>query len=454
MRLVPRSFFGCHRRAAEPVIWIDLTDLAAWSGSATGIQRVVASFAGPLLQGDGARGFVYHPRQERLVEVVDASAIAIRAAQAAPEAGTAPLSRRRAHRVTHSVCERCHRIYRLTRAYLNSLPATKLTFLRNVRRAASRAYAQFAGDHPPVFRPGDCILVLGMAWTEPAVLDSIATAKNAYGDLRVVVLLYDLVPIMYPHLHAPGSEAAYRSYLSGAAQIADAVISISDATDRDAKRFFADRGVAVPRSTVLRLGDELTSRPASVAPRAHLDEGDYILCVSTFEVRKNHQLLYMTWKLAQERGIALPRLVMAGRIGWITENVRHLFDTDPALREKALMLHNLDDADLMWLYQHCLFTIYPSIYEGWGLPVAEALRLGKVVIASRTSAVQEIAGDLLEYFSPYDPAECLETIVRHLDRRALLDKERAIAELFSPRSWVEAVGELRAFVALVMGSAE
>ena len=80
------------------------------------------------------------------------------------------------------------------------------------------------------------------------------------------------------------------------------------------------------------------------------------------------------------------------------------------LKEKILVLKGINDEELSWLYRNCMFTAYPSLYEGWGLPVAESLRYGKFCIASKISSVPEIAPDLTKLIDPLDAMEWYNTI--------------------------------------------
>ena len=136
----------------------------------------------------------------------------------------------------------------------------------------------------------------------------------------------------------------------------------------------------------------------------------FLLCVGTIEVRKNHALLYSTYKLADERGIELPPMVIVGRRGWLSEDIYEVMTHDPQTRAKFVFLHDATDEELAWLYRHCEFTVYPSFYEGWGLPIGESLAYGVPCVASRTSSMPEVAGELIPYFSPSSADECLEAI--------------------------------------------
>ena len=126
-----------------------------------------------------------------------------------------------------------------------------------------------------------------------------------------------------------------------------------------------------------------------------------------------------------------------GRFVW-----RDLMTTDPDTKEQFIFLHNVSDEELSWLYDHCLFSIYPSFYEGWGLPIAESIAHGKPCLASNTSSMPEIAGDLLTYFSPYSSDECLQAIVGLLDPRA---RQKATTKIkkYRPVSWDQTFDQIR-----------
>ncbi len=110
--------------------------------------------------------------------------------------------------------------------------------------------------------------------------------------------------------------------------------------------------------------------------------------------------------------------------------------TDPRTRDKVLFLSGLTDRQMVWLYRHCLFTMYPSFYEGWGLPVSESLNQGKYCIAASSSSIPEIGGDLVGMHDPRDWSACLQ-----LARQALLDpafltrRESEIRARYRPTPW-------------------
>ncbi|PLS81050.1 glycosyltransferase family 1 protein, partial [Candidatus Saccharibacteria bacterium] len=120
-----------------------------------------------------------------------------------------------------------------------------------------------------------------------------------------------------------------------------------------------------------------TKRPAAIR------EGEeFIICVGTQEVRKNHALLYYAYKLGLQKQMRLPRLIIVGREGWLTDDIRRMITTDPYVGSLITPMKDVGDEELTWLYQNALFAVFPSFYEGWGLPIAEAVHHGKLVLSS------------------------------------------------------------------------
>jgi hypothetical protein len=157
--------------------------------------------------------------------------------------------------------------------------------------------------------------------------------------------------------------------------------------------------------------------------------------------------LYYAVKAAAAEGKKLPKIVIAGRKGWLTDDVRYLMENDPDAKEVFVLVHGVSDKELAWLYQNCLFTVYPAFYEGWGLPVAEALCYGKFCLPSNSASLPEIAGDLLEYYSPYDAVTCMKLIYKYAsDKKVLQGKEKEIKKTYKIATWDETSQQFSEFV--------
>jgi glycosyltransferase involved in cell wall biosynthesis len=103
---------------------------------------------------------------------------------------------------------------------------------------------------------------------------------------------------------------------------------------------------------------------------------------------------------------------------------------------KIISIEHPSDAELAALYRGCLFTVFPSLYEGWGLPVTESLTFGKPCVISNATSLPEAGGTLARYFDPENIAEATRVIHETIaDRAALAAWERRIATEFQPVAW-------------------
>ena len=142
------------------------------------------------------------------------------------------------------------------------------------------------------------------------------------------------------------------------------------------------------------------------------EPGSYVLFVSTLEARKNHALLFRVWRrlLSEMPREQVPTLVFAGRVGWLVADLMQQLENAEWLGGKIRLVRDPSDEELLALYRGCRFTLYPSLYEGWGLPVSESLALGRPCIASNRTSLPEAGGALARYFDPDDLDDACATI--------------------------------------------
>jgi len=179
-----------------------------------------------------------------------------------------------------------------------------------------------------------------------------------------------------------------------------------------------------------------------------LTKTPYVLVVGTLEVRKNLWQLATVWdRLRRQSGRALPKLVFAGRRGWLNDDFENLLMASGRLGGWVEIVEEPDDTALSYLYRNCLFTVTVSFYEGWGLPIGESLAYGKTAVVSNTSAMPEVGGDLVEYCDPHDiddiEAACLRLIDDPAHRQAL-EARISSARL---RSWDDVATDILAAIA-------
>ena len=229
---------------------------------------------------------------------------------------------------------------------------------------------------------------------------------------RTLLFCYDTIPVLFPHLMSFDSRQHFARYFADVAHTADRVVAISDASRRDFLALLEAVGAPQPRADVVHLGAEIQAPASAIrAPDMRLRAHPFVLYVSTIEARKNHELLYNVWdRLVQRHGDAFPYLVFVGMRGWGTDNLFFKLGANPRLRERVIVLDNLPDEELLWLYRNCLFTVFPSLYEGWGLPVVESLAHGKPCICSTAPAVLEAARGMAQAIDPLDAPRWCEAI--------------------------------------------
>lgn len=286
------------------------------------------------------------------------------------------------------------------------------------------------------FAPGDRFVSLGLDWEH---LDQrvLYRLKQKLG-LRTTLICYDAIPILFPQLVVltPGSFALY---FVDMAWCADAVLCISERTRQDCELVLRRLGAPVPPTHVIRLGGTLKGVDREEPPPGFGPDADgrpFVLFVSTIERRKNHELLYRAWVRLREQGIQPHRLVFVGMKGWGVADLLSDIALDPRIQGDVVMLDHVPDAQLAWLYKHCAFTVFPSLYEGWGLPVVESLAWGKFCLASDAASLPEAGGEWAEYIDPWDlPAwtERLGHLMTHPDETQA--RNQRIAAGYTPPAW-------------------
>lgn len=394
------------------ILWYDLSSLATHDGVASGIQRVAAGLAVGLREASGARAirFCSFDKKRGFVAVSDDE--------------------------TSRILERV----------ALGLPRPDKPRRRLVDRIRRRRRTPLAAP----FAPGDVLFNPGFATykreQQPEVAALLARLRVSY-----VGSVYDLVPVLFPEWWRPDQQSRYRDWLVWTGRSAALVLACSNSTRGDALRFFADEKIAAAPVETIRLGDELPHRlrAASADAARGAAQPPYVLYVSTLEVRKNHRLLFQVWRrlLAAHGRERIPDLLLAGRRGWLIDDFVTELEQCRFLDGKILWREHVEDDELARLYAGCLFSVYPSLYEGWGLPVAESLAFGKTAVVSSASSLPEVGCAFVDYHDPHDVAGATARIERMVFDRAHRESlERAIRERFRARTWAESAVELLSHV--------
>jgi glycosyltransferase involved in cell wall biosynthesis len=270
---------------------------------------------------------------------------------------------------------------------------------------------------------------------------------KARNGLRVHGFVHDLIAVSHPHyFYDPVKAGSLRRHHAELCRLADVLVANSQATRAALERFIAAEGLPRPSLHVAPLPAFLSAadHPGAGLP-AELAGAPFVLYVSTLEVRKNHRLLLRLWSERARAGQPLPRLVLVGRVGWAVEEATRMLHHDPALAGNVTLLSDVADDRLAALYRHCLFCVYPSCIEGWGLPITEALTFGKVCVHADDPAQKEASQGLVPVCHPDDyPAWKSEILSLAGDERRRAGLEAVIRERFRPRSDEAFCADMRA----------
>jgi len=248
----------------------------------------------------------------------------------------------------------------------------------------------------------------------------------AWGYRHSVITVHDLNFLYDARFLSAESRRYYNGQIAWAVQRADAILADSQATRAD---LVARLGVAADKVTVAHLAPGPAFRPlpahevAQVCERYGLVPG-YILFVGTLEPRKNVPGLLHAYRLLLDAERTDARLVIVGARGWLAEpleaEVQRL-----RLERRVHLLHGVPDADLPALYNGAAVLALPSFYEGFGLPVLEAMACGTPVVAANRTSLPEVVADAGLLVDPEDDGQIARALAQALNDAALRARLRA-----------------------------
>ncbi|HEY8667881.1 MAG TPA: glycosyltransferase family 1 protein [Tepidisphaeraceae bacterium] len=276
-------------------------------------------------------------------------------------------------------------------------------FRRGPAQKSTDAAKQFWGDPPADFEEelGRPDIVHSNNFFCPRELEK----------AKLVYTLYDLAVVDRPDLTTESNRTHCFGGLFNASLFADLIIAISSYTREHFLEVFpyypAERIVTIYPGT--RFGaPEGKQRPQDLQK---LVAGEFWLSVGTLEPRKNHRRLVEAYAMLKARvGKTFP-LALAGAQGWMMEGFEAYLE-ELGVAEDVICLGYVDDGSLAWLYRNCFALIYPSLFEGFGLPVLEAMGLGAPVIASNVSSIPEIVGDAAILVDPTSVQSILDGMLK------------------------------------------
>jgi glycosyltransferase involved in cell wall biosynthesis len=262
------------------------------------------------------------------------------------------------------------------------------------------------------------------------------------GNPKSIVTIHDVIFRRFPEGYAPFDRWIYHQKTTNACKKADLILATSHQTKSDLEQWYpSSRGKI---EVVYQDADpafHFRKRPEAVAKMLYkfdLVERPYMLCVSKLEKRKNHVNLIKAFEMAL--GEIQEDLVLVGGRG---DTADEILDQLSRFEGRLRWLGNVETDDLVNLYDGASFTIYPSVFEGFGIPLLESIRRGKATISSTGSCFQEIAGTAALYADPSKPEELAALMVRLStmeSERKILEKQTLIeGKRFSPDLLIEQI---------------
>ena len=250
--------------------------------------------------------------------------------------------------------------------------------------------------------------------------------KELTGDLPRVLTVYDLIPLFRPDFVSDYQISVLRAMLKEIDFEKDWIVCISEFTKEEfceVTRISSERVVVAPLAPATNL-HEVTDVGVirAVCLRYQIPEGEYFLSLASPQPRKNlAHLIHCFFRLLDENRLPDTYLVLAGskEQGWMYDDIFTAIDSSSSHRSQIVFTKYVDDEDLPALYSGAVAFVFPSLYEGFGLPALEAMACGTPVITSNTTSLPEVVGNAALLVDPTDADHLCEALLTMLTDHSL-----------------------------------
>ena len=292
--------------------------------------------------------------------------------------------------------------------------------------------AQSVADARIDIAAGDCLLMLDSSWHQFDAFGEVFATIHARGG-TIVNCMYDLIPERLPGSCIGIIPGIFSRWLRQVALESNGIIAISKTVADE----FSDYVTAanVPVRNGLQVGwfhcgadIEIAPVPTTVRPavQSAFAERQSFLVVGTIEPRKGHGVALDAFGLLWAAGTDA-NLVLIGKPGWYVEAILDALRMHPELGHRLFWFNDANDSELAFAYAHCAALIYPSYAEGFGLPLAEAARVGKPSLCSDIPIFREIGGEGTAFFPVNDPAALAALVTDFTAGRVPTDPSTVVA---------------------------
>lgn len=302
------------------------------------------------------------------------------------------------------------------------------------------------------FEENASLVAFGALWmAQPDYIQALAAVALKF-RIRLNLYIADIIPIKFPH-YFKGKVDHIVQNLGEYLRVASRILVYSEQTRKDIRELAIREDFSCPPISIVRLGDmplegEKLGQPDLARVKALIGGRPFVLYVSGNDFRKNHVLLHAIWRqLALEyEPDEIPCLLCVGPKRLNNQSLE-IMGLDPLLEGNYFYLHDVDDSTLDRLYRMALFTVYPSLYEGWGLPVAESLGYGKICVASDAASIPEIAPGFVDMINPTDYNAWYDRICTYIFSAENRAAREAEIKNYPIVSWAESAQRLVSAIA-------
>ncbi|EHL97001.1 glycosyltransferase, group 1 family protein [Acetobacteraceae bacterium AT-5844] len=269
---------------------------------------------------------------------------------------------------------------------------------------------------PFKFPEKSVLINLGACWSRAGYCQAVLQERRETG-VSCIQFVHDCIPLLFPQFCDEGVKEDYSQWLACASFYADILLSNSQNTAADLRRFHRYyRDKRLSHVQVLGLNGRSFERQNGERVTRFDQLSPYVLFVGTIEPRKDHGLVFEAWRqLSSMYGENnIPTLICVGKWGWKSEQLKEFYAQDLELRNVIKIFDDVKDFELPRLYEGCEFTVYNSFYEGWGLPVTESLSFNKIPIHSSTSSLVEAAGGCGVVFAVGNQTDLVDRVEKML----------------------------------------
>lgn len=227
--------------------------------------------------------------------------------------------------------------------------------------------------------------------------------RNKYTkNMKFVLTIHDLAIKKLKTVGSLKNTIIQKMFLGKSMRIADKFIAISKATKKDIMELF---GINEEKISLVYNGVNIDTsinvseeEKKAIKEKFKIQEQPYIFFISTIEPRKNVETLIKAFEYIKNSGKSNMKLIIAGGLGWKYDEVLKLYENSK-YKEDIIMLGYIEKKEKKYLFENAKCFVYPSLYEGFGLPVLEAMENKALIVTTNVSSLPEVGGDIAFYFN-------------------------------------------------------